>query len=217
MQAGSVLWYTDDDQGTNVIPGGITLAGHTGTQATSSSDFNTQLSSSTWDAVIIGEQSDSLWSSVSAGLTTYLAGGGKIIGATWRSDGMSLFFDATVMATNQSPITTNAHAIWASLPSTVSFTNPGWGTYSQTYSPNGTAVGTGAVGGGYGAIIGNDGNTILNAALFDSYANATEGERLVANELNYLIDDSAGVPEPGSWSLLAGGLAAVAVKMRRRK
>src|SRR5699024_4678293 len=60
-QAHDVLWWTDLDLGTNVIPGALTLLqatrpGLTFTQATSQGDFNTQLAGGGFELAIFGEQ-----------------------------------------------------------------------------------------------------------------------------------------------------------------
>jgi hypothetical protein len=216
MPAGNILWFTDFDLGTNVIPGGIALAGHTGTEATDLADFNVKLTSMSWDAVIFGEQNNLIWNDVSVNLTAYVAGGGKVIGATWLDTPMATFFDAVETGNNATQITADAHPIWAGLPGTIDLVDPGWGVFSQDYAPVGGAVATGSLGGNAAVIIGNGGATILNGPLFDTYANVAEGERLVANELGFLLAQTA-IPEPGTVSMLALGVGALLFYARRRR
>jgi hypothetical protein len=80
-----VLYFTDATGSGDVIAGAIALTGKTAMQATSKADFVTKLSSGTWELVILGEQSNSIWntSGISAAVANYLSQGGKIIGATW--------------------------------------------------------------------------------------------------------------------------------------
>src|SRR5438552_5317338 len=105
---GGILWFTDADSGTNAIPGAITLAGRTGTQATSISNFNTLLSSGTWELVIFGEQGNNIFSQVSVNLTNYVNGGGLLIGATWQgANGYTALMQASLVDQDALTITTS--------------------------------------------------------------------------------------------------------------
>ena len=65
--------------------------------------------------------------------------------------------------------------------------------------------------GGCAVIQGNGGLTFLNAPLNDTYGTITDGQQLIANEL-----DLASAPEPGSFLLIGGGLLGLAGFARRR-
>jgi hypothetical protein len=212
----NVLYWTDYNVGTSVIPGAIALVpGAVGTAASDQSDFNTKLAAGGWDVVIFGEQNTSVWGGSSADITSYVSGGGKVIGATWLTgSGMASFFDATLYAsTNSNYITTDSNPIFAGLGPTVGLYNPGWGVFSLGFGTGATCAGTLEYG-GCGAIIGNGGQTILNAALFDSYSPQAGGEQLVANEIMVLAGATA-TPEPASLLLLGAGFSLLAIRRKR--
>jgi hypothetical protein len=187
---GNVLWWTDLDLGTDVIPGGIALAGGTAVQASSGSDFVNKINAGGWQVVIFGEQNSNPYAAtpgLATALANYLAGGGKIIGATWlASSGYAVFMQASPVDTNGAAITTTAHPIFAGLGPTIPLTNPGWGTYSRSWSPLSGAVGLGTLGAGSAVILGNGGKTLLNGPLFDTYSNVPQGQQFIANEINFL-------------------------------
>lgn len=211
----NVLYYTDYDVGTDVIPGAIALAGATGTNDSGNqAQFNTDLASGSYNVVIFGEQDGTVFPGSSSELAAYLAGGGKIIGATWLSgSGMTSFFGATsTVSSDGSYITTDGNPIFAGLGPTVGLYNPGWGIYDLGNTTG--AVCAGALdNGGCGAVIGNGGSTILNAALFDSYASTAQGQQLIANEIGYLASPT---PEPSTLLMLGFGLAGIGGTLRKR-
>lgn len=213
--ASTILWWTDGNLGTDVIPGGIALAGDTAVQATGSADFVTELNAGGWDAVIFGEQSFFTFSgSVETALQNYLAGGGHIIAATWvpNSQGdLPGFMQGTEVDQNGTSITTDASAIFAGLGGTIALTNPGYGTFSQSYAAQAGATGFGSLGGGSAVILGNNGHTYLNGPLFDTYSNVAQGQQLIANELGAFA-----APEPSSLLMMGVGLLCLTCMGYRR-
>jgi hypothetical protein len=222
LASADVLYWTDFQlpgmPGVNVIPGGIALAGLTGVAATSSADFDAKLNSGTWSAVIIAIQGNSVGSyNILPDLSTYVANGGTLIGTDWDAADDSAFFslfDAAPTGVNNSSITNDGDPLFNGITGNVSLTNPGWGVYDQSFTALAGGTGIGPSGSGFGIIEGNNGQTFLNGALFDTYKTPGQGQQLVANELTNgafptqrLIGDSIdAVPEPGTFVLLLGAL-----------
>jgi len=207
--AGQVLYWTDDTEGTSAIPGAITLAGDTGTAATSDTDFVALLTGGTpWSGVIIGIQGSPIFlysSSIIPDLTTYANDGGLLIGADWYSGDSSFFslFQASVAGQNAGSITNDGSWLFTGIAGNIGIFNPVWGVYDQYYTPTGAAIGHGPSGSGYGIIQGatGSGTTFLDGPLFDSYATLSQGQQLIANELGYT---GTSTPEPGTFALLLG-------------
>ncbi len=211
--AANILWFEDGDVGTSAVGGGIALTGNSSTFTNNTTTFNTLLAGGTWDLVIYGEQNNTVFGSNSATLTAYVAGGGKVIGATWVNGGLATLLQGSASTTNVTSITTTAHPIFAGLGPTIGLTNPGWGTFSQTYNPVGGATGLGTTTGAFGVILGNGGRTLLDAPLFDTYSTLSQGQRFIANEINFLV----ATPEPATVGLFGlAGAAGLVGLMRRR-
>ena len=213
-----ILYFEDFTVGTSAVPGALTslgLAAST-TTATSAANFQTLLSSGTWDLVIFGEQGFSTFNDFPGDFATYLAGGGMILGTTWRTDGYDALMEADGFSTNGGSITTDGHPIFVGLGGTIDLTNPGWGIFSQGYSTIGGGVCIGTISsGGCAAVLGNSGDTLLLGPLFDTYTNLAEGELLVANSISFLLD-SVPVPEPASIAIFGLGIVGLLVIRRRR-
>ena len=81
---------------------------------------------------------------------------------------------------------------------------------TRTYNPVGMAVGLGASGTAFGAILGNSGKTLLLGPLFDSYATKSQGQQFVANAINFLAAPAAtgpvAVPTVSTWGLVLIGM-----------
>jgi hypothetical protein len=134
------------------------------------------------------------------------------------NSGLAAFFQATMVAQNVTTITTTSHPVFAGLGATITLNNPGWGVFSQSYNPGGS-TGLGPAGTGYGVVLGNNGQTLLNAALFDSYASLSQGQQFVANEITFLASAAAvSVPAASGLSLaVLGALLAISAALVLRR
>ena len=217
LTAGNVLVFEDYVVGTSAIPGALTLWGGCGTctTTTDTGTFNTLLVAGGWDLVIYAEQDTGEYSASAAELTAYINAGGRLIGQTWLTGGLDGLLQASHVSSNGNVITTDGNAVFAGLGSTISLSNPGWGIYSQGWSPVGGAVGIGTFSSGGSAIIlGNGGRTYLNAGLTDTYSPTSDGSRLIANEIGLVLNETS-VPEPSTFVGLGLGLAVLALRRLR--
>jgi len=186
--AGNILVFDDGGgAGPSAVAGGVALTPHTATYTTSTATFNSSMAAGGWDLVIWSEQSNAQWSACSSALTTYVNGGGKVIGCTWQNTGFVALMQGTLVSTNFTSITTTSHPIFANCPATIGVTSTGFGIYSQCYNPVSGATGIGTAGSAYAVILGNGGRTLLNGPLSPQYVPLSAGQQLYANEINYLI------------------------------
>ena len=142
--------------------------------------------------------------------------GGRLIGTDWDASDDSAFFslfDAAPVGINNTSITNDGNALFNGITGDVSLANPGWGVYDQSFTALAGGTGIGPSGSGFGIIEGNNGQTFLDGALFDTYKSPGQGQQLVANELaagtfrtQRLADSTDAVPEPGTFVLLLGAL-----------
>ena len=200
--AGSVLVWEDYDLGTSAVTGAITLAGDTETLAPDQATFNTLLAGGGWTAVIFAEQGGFVYADSASQLSTWIAGGGDLIADTWQDGGLDNLLDASSASTNGTTITTTGDPIFAGLGSTITLSNPGWSIFSQGYNAlaGGTCLGT-IDSGGCAVVLGNGGQTYLNGPLTDTYSSISDGQTLMANELEQFA--ATATPEPAT--LLLGG------------
>jgi hypothetical protein len=200
LNAAFILVYEDTTMGKSVIPGALNLLGLSATTAANQDDFNTQLTSGTsWDLVIFAEQHTSIFFRSYNPLTEYVTGGGKLIAYTFKSNsGLSYLMEASGVDTNGDEIIADSHPLFAELPASIKLRNPEWVTFSRSWNPTGQAAGYGNLGDGHAAVLGNGGRTLLYGPLTDTYEKIEEGERFVANGINFLL-----IPEPATISLLA--------------
>jgi hypothetical protein len=227
LASADVLYWIEfelDPPAVNVIPGGIASAGFNGVAATSSADFDTKLTSGTWDAVIIAIQGNPFSSfGLLPDLTNYVSGGGKLIGGDWDHDpDFYALFNAAFVDVNNSSVTNDGSSLFNAISGNISITNPstptfptGWGIFDNSMSPLAGGIGIGPSGGGFGIIQGNGGRTFLNGPLFDTYTDPSQGEQLLANELTGGIETP--VPEPATLALLLGAFGGLLLVRKSQK
>ena len=189
----AILHFEDSDIGTSAVPGALDLLGLTQftTTATSVDDFATSLESGgPWNLVIFGEQANRIFpGSLATDLTAYVSDGGHVLGATWLSDsGFSALMQAQLVDRNTLSITTDTNPVFSGMGPTIGLLNPGWSvTWTQSWSPIDSAVAAGTLGKGGAVIVGNEGRTVLQGPLFDTFADISGGNRFVANEIQVLL------------------------------
>ncbi|MEP7001544.1 MAG: PEP-CTERM sorting domain-containing protein [bacterium] len=217
--AQSVVWWTDGTVGGN---GSITgaLAARpwlTAYAAPSQSDFNNALLSGSYQLAIFGEQNSWVFGSSSSEFTTFLAGGGKVLAASWTRNysGFASYFGTTITSANESSISGSGAMFASGLTSPFTLTNPGWGIFSEGYSGSESCLA--AFGdGSCAAQVALTGNALLLGGLFDTYSVPRDGELYVGNGIDYLLTETV-TPEPASMVLLATGLLAIGVAGKRRR
>ena len=219
LQAQNILYWQDFVMGTSVLPGAVSQfassrIGVTAVGATSQGDFLTQLTGSTWDLVIYGQQGGQTYSSFAGALSTYLTGGGKVLGANWTSDAYDSDMGVSAASYNGSQVS-GVGPLFAGVSSPLQLIDVGWNIYSRGYTGAGTCLAN-IDSGGCAAQLGNSGRTLMLAPLFDTYTSQADGQQFVANSIDYLLPNTV-VPEPGSVVLVAAGLLGVAVTARRRR
>ena len=189
----AILHFEDLDMGTSAVPGALDLLGLTEftTTVTSVEDFRASLESGgPWNLVIFGEQNDRIFpGALATDLSTYVSDGGRVLGATWLSDsGFSALMQAQVMDTNSLTISTDANLVFAGVGSTIALVNPGWvQVWTRSWTPVDSALAAGTLGEGAAVIVGNEGRTILQGPLFDTFVDLSTGNRFVANEIQLLL------------------------------
>jgi uncharacterized protein (TIGR03437 family) len=186
-----VLYWIDEDKGTDVTPGAIVLAGLAGVPAAGSTDFGAKLNAGGWAAAVAGFQSASAASyGLITSLATYLGNRGKLIAADSAASGDSDLFslmEAAAAGSNANFVSSDGNALFSGISGNIVLTNPGWSTFFDLTYSSAPGVGIGPSGGGYGIIKGNSGLTYLNGPLFDTYSQVSQGRQLVANELTALL------------------------------
>lgn len=189
-----ILHWTDGNQGTSAVPGALDSLGVSATTASDSSDFVSLLQEGGWGLVVFGEQLNAVYAgSVQTELESYVNDdGGKLLATTWQDAPLATFLQATRTDTNYSDLITDDHQIFDGLPSSISVIDPGWGTYAGAYTADSDAECLGSTSvGDCGAILGHGNRTLLVGPLFDTYSNLAEGETLLAQAMEFLIDVSA--------------------------
>jgi hypothetical protein len=225
LASADVLYWVDYTQGTGVVPGGITKAGLTGVAATSDDNFDTLLTTKTWDAVIISLQNSALLSlnpSILPDLISYVNKGGRLIGSDWYEGdtGFYALFQAGLVDVNNPSVTNDGSALFNAITGDIGLANPNliYGTFDRSYSAQagGTGFGPSGTTGGFGIIQGNNGRTFLNGPLTDTYVDVSQGQQLIANELTGSAVENP-VPEPATFVLLLGAVGGLMLIRKNKK
>lgn len=220
--AANVLTFTDLNLGTSVLPGALALSGVCGTctQTSDANAFHNAYLGGNWDLLIVATQNfgPSSYPNVFGDLASHITGGGAAIGQNWltsESVFAALFEASQTGEVNQTKISTDADQVFAGLGATASLFNPGWGVYTTTLGTLGGGSALGTLGSGAAVVRGNGGRTYFNSFLLDTFATQSQGERLVANEINLALGCGAPVPEPSTMAFGAAGLLALVFRRMR--
>jgi hypothetical protein len=213
-RAGTILYFTDfvisDDRMAEAL---AALSGtHTVTPATSALDFAAKIATGDYDLGILFEHASTgpEFDAAFAALAAHIASGGLAIADDWSMDPThaAAFETGFTGVVNETEFTVTDPALAVGLINPVELADPGWGVFSTglTGAPAALFPSLSAA-----IVIGNDGRTIFNGFLSDTFADGAEGTRLYTNEIESVF--AAEVPEPATIGLFVAGLLLAA---RRR-
>jgi len=226
LSKAGILYYVDANNG--LVDGALSDLSLTST-TTSHSNFLSDLSSQVWDLVIIDTAGSSISAANTSALDSYINNGGKSIISHYNYDSNSNLtnaFDVTSTSSLNSPL--DVH-LWNSSHSIFNGVN-GLFDYSDRAGDNGDKFGTinGAVAlAGFTStitpndaaiVLGNGGNTIANGWLFWDADITANNTRLVANQVDFLLNGSAtDVPEPSTLAIFALGMIGLASRRFKKQ
>ena len=211
-RAASILYYVDMVFGTDAMAHALVnvSASHAVTTAPTLRDFSREIASGAYDLGIFFQQNSAgrNYNTAIAALGTFVVGGGKAIYADWsRNATNGANFDVGYTGdVNFTSLTVVDPALLAGLTNPVGLsappTNPTWGFIS--FGLTGAAAAT--FEGGQAAIVfGNEGRSITNGFLSDTFVVRAEGVRLYENEIGLLLGTPP-VPLPAALPLFASAL-----------
>lgn len=215
-QAGSILLFDDFQFATNPWGTALTGLGQTVTSVADDTAFATQLTSGSWDLVVVQFDDISHPSAVSA-LSSYVSTGGKAIFSHWLTEADSAF-GVTQANTNLNTLTVGPLFSPGLSGPALPLTNPTFGIYSRSFVPGpGTTVAGTFEDGNAGIVIGNTGRTIVNGFLGETLVFDDE-VRLYQNEVNSLVAPVLEpVPEPATMLLWGTTMVGVGLARWRRR
>ena len=188
--AANILYCNDYNVGTDNMAVALTgfAASHSITSVTSIITCEVRIASGGWDLVILAVQNNSF---STPNFNSYVTAGGAAILHDWTRDSTrGAAAGVTYVGTNNPSLTVTYGAFQTGMSSTsISLTNPGWGTYSMGMSTSGTSAGTFSSGQVAIALTRSD-RVIVNGFLTDTATgtHATNMQRLFTNEINFLIN-----------------------------
>ena len=185
--AGDILYCNDYVLGTDHLGNALSSlsALHTTTSTTSISSCESQISSGSWDLVVLAIQNNSY---STPNFNSYVSAGGAAILQDWTRDSTrGSAAGISYGSTNSASMTISYAPFLSGLSSgSQTFTNPGWGIYTMGMS--GAAVTAATFASGQVAIAVNSGDTVIvNGFLTDTITNATDAQQLYVNEVEYLL------------------------------
>ena len=185
--AGDILYCNDYVLGTDHMGAALSsLSGlHTTTSTTSIASCESQISSGSWDLVVLAIQNNSY---STPNFNSYVGAGGAAILQDWTRDSTRGSAAGISYGSTNSAAMTVSYAPFSSGLSSASqtFTNPGWGIYTMGMS--GAALTAATFSSGQVAIAVNAADTVIvNGFLTDTITNATDARKLYVNEIEYLL------------------------------
>ncbi len=204
MHAGSFVYFNDHVVGTDRMAEALaSLSGtNTVTTVTSSADFAAALSGGGYDLGILMIQNSgpSSYADGINALSAFVNAGGKAIYTDWTHDNgfASAFGVQWTGNVNQGQVTVTDAGLSAGISGGVlNLVNPGWGVFSMGLQDATVAhfeSGEGAI------AFGNDGRTIVNGFLTDTFVDGVGGKQLYVNEIEAVMGEH--VPDSASCLLL---------------
>jgi hypothetical protein len=234
--AGNILYYVDGTQSSDQMLAALdyyAAAGiHTYTKLTNVQDYGSELQSGAYDlGILMVQQTQSSTTEVTSAINAlgqFVDDGGLSIYTDWsRNDSLASLFDVEWQGgsiyesgnKNYQSMDITYADFALGMSGQVDFTDQGWSNYNLAMTPleGGTSAAAYRVNGEPSDItaiaLGNDGRSITNGMMNDTFEDPEQGEQLYINEIGYLLPPHA--PEPST--LLLFGTGAVGFFIRRRK
>jgi len=206
----TVLFWADKNQGSDdALLLGLRKTGYSYEKAYSYVNFRERLVASSWDLAIIDVHN--LWESITRQeILARVSDGGRVILTDWSPSGdIPSAFGFTVQTERNQPNLFAADSrIWQGVNSPITLFDAGWTTFSRSIAPaQGSTVLATYDNGDAAIVMANDGRTIFNSFLDDTFDDSTREARiqLAANEIKLVLDPPAPVPERST----AAGMAAL--------
>lgn len=212
----SILYFDEFTSIDDPIETALVNLGLSFTEVTNETDFNNEITSNPFDLVIFLEESLPRLSA-RTNVETFINGGGKAIYNSFTPGAFASVFDAVAGTVNSTNVTVTDPVLAAGLGSaSFSLVNPTFGVFSVELTAASGGVTGGTLGGGSAVIFGNDGRTIMNGFLTETFPSLDDEVRFYENEISLLMGTTP-VPLPASLPLAAAGLGLMAAVARSRR